>query len=96
MRLLYYRYYKEKQRGFTEAEFQQACEEIAQKPLMEFFEYIYTTKQPDYNTYLNYAGLELTSQLQNDKTLFRIKRKEKLTTGQEQMLQSWMNRQSRN
>ena len=90
MRLLYWRYYKEKQRGFTEAEFQQACEEVSQKPLMEFFEYIYTTKDLDYNTYLDYAGLELINQQQNDKKVFSLRRRNQFTDEQQQIYQSWL------
>jgi len=59
MQFLYREYYKKKQRGFTDAEFQQACETIAGTSLASLFEYVYTTEQIDYNTYLNYAGLVL-------------------------------------
>lgn len=59
MRQLYWKYYKEKQRGFTDAEFQQTCEEVAGIPLNELFEYVYTTKEPDYDKYLSYGGLKI-------------------------------------
>lgn len=59
MRLLYRKYYKEMQRGFTEAEFQHACESIAGKKLSNLFEYVYTTKEIDYPAYLSLAGLQL-------------------------------------
>lgn len=59
MRLLYWRYYKEKGRGITDAEVEQACEEVAGASLKEIFEYIYTTKELDYSKYLGYAGLSL-------------------------------------
>jgi predicted metalloprotease with PDZ domain len=59
MRLLYWKYYKQLQRGFTDAEFQQACESIAGIPLTELFEYVSTTKALDYTAYLNLAGLKL-------------------------------------
>lgn len=59
MQFLYWEYYKSKQRGFTDAEFQQACERIAGISLTPLFEYVYTTKQLDYDTYLNYAGLKV-------------------------------------
>lgn len=59
MRMLYKKYYKAQGRGFTDAEFQQTCEEIAGIPLDEFFEYIYTTKPLDYDRYLAYGGLTL-------------------------------------
>ncbi len=60
MRTMYNVYYKEKGRGFTEAEFQYVCETIAGKSLTEVFEYIYTTKPLDYNKQLSHAGLVLT------------------------------------
>jgi len=60
MRLLYGKYYKELKRGFTASEFQQDCESVAGISLTQIFEYIYTTKELDYNTYLHYAGLKLT------------------------------------
>lgn len=59
MRHVYRTYYKEKNRGFTEAEFQSACEKVAGVPLTELFEYVYTTKEPDYQKYLAYGGLKL-------------------------------------
>ncbi len=62
MRMLYWKYYKEQQRGFTDAEFQQTCEEVAGIPLTEIFEYVYTTKEPDYNKYFSYGGLKTEKQ----------------------------------
>jgi predicted metalloprotease with PDZ domain len=59
MRLLYNKYYKQKARGFTEAEFRTECEKIAGASLADFFDYIYTLKQVDYPTYLGYAGLAI-------------------------------------
>ena len=68
MRYLYWHYYKALNRGFTDAEFQQACEMISGKLLTKEFEYIYTTKELDYKTYLNYAGLEIVkSNITNEK-----------------------------
>lgn len=60
MRYLYYHYYKKLQRGFTEAEFQQACEMVAGKTLSNLFEFIYSTKELDYNKYLNMGGLNIS------------------------------------
>ncbi len=57
MRLLYKEYYQTKKRGFTEREFQAACEQIAGTSLAELFEYASTVKEPDYPKYFNYAGL---------------------------------------
>jgi predicted metalloprotease with PDZ domain len=59
MRLLYNKYYKEKKRGFTEAEFQKEAESVAGTSLADFFDYIYTLKTVDYPTYFNYAGLAI-------------------------------------
>lgn len=59
MRLLYNKYYKQKSRGFTEDEFRKEAETIAGTSLSDFFDYIYTLKQVDYPTYLNYAGLSI-------------------------------------
>ncbi len=59
MRLLYRQYYREEGRGFTDAEFQQACETVAGSSLSPIFEYVYTTKEIDYNAWLNPAGLQL-------------------------------------
>lgn len=59
MRVLYREYYLEKKRGFTEVEFNSVCEQIAGSNLEDFFEYISTTKEIDYPTYLDYAGLSI-------------------------------------
>ena len=59
MRELYYRYYRELGRGWTDAEFREACERVAGVPLDENFGYASTTREIDYDKYLAYAGLEL-------------------------------------
>jgi predicted metalloprotease with PDZ domain len=59
MRALYTIFYQEKQRGFTDEEFQSVCEDIAGCPLPELFAYASTTQNIDYAKYLGYAGLEL-------------------------------------
>jgi predicted metalloprotease with PDZ domain len=59
MRALYQEYYQKKKRGFTEAEFRKVMEQIAGGPLDELFDYVYTTKELDYNKYLGYAGLTI-------------------------------------
>ncbi|MGC4036984.1 MAG: hypothetical protein QM764_13585 [Chitinophagaceae bacterium] len=59
MRLLYNKYYKQLNRGFTEDEFRNECEKIAGTSLSDFFDYIYTLKTVDYPTYFNYAGLSI-------------------------------------
>lgn len=59
MRLVYKEYYQTKKRGFTDAEFQMACEIIAGASLNDVFEYVYTAKPLDYTTFLGYGGLSL-------------------------------------
>ncbi len=59
MRLLYQKYYKGLNRGFTETEFRKEAELIAGAPLDEFFEYITTLKEVNYTKYLGYAGLQV-------------------------------------
>lgn len=95
MRLLYWKYYKEKQRGFTDAEFQQTCEEAAGIPLTEIFEYVYTTKDPDYDKYFSYGGLkkEEVKIETTDKTTtqkFMIKTIENPNALQKAILKSWI------
>jgi len=68
MRFLYWEYYKKLARGFTDAEFEQACETIAGISLNDVFEYVYTTRPLDYNHYLLYAGLKLDMQTGADNT----------------------------
>ncbi|MFC0514461.1 M61 family metallopeptidase [Mucilaginibacter angelicae] len=57
MRLLYYKYYKKLNRGFTEQEFRNECEKMAGIPLIEVFEYASTVKPPNYPKYFAYGGL---------------------------------------
>ena len=59
MRLLYAEYYKNSQRGFTELELREAFERVAGGSLAGIFEdYIYGTRELDYERYLGYAGLK--------------------------------------
>ena len=60
MRALYRTYYKQKKRGFTDAEFRQACESAAGAPLDEIFQYASTSREMDYARYFAYAGLDVT------------------------------------
>jgi len=91
MRFLYWEYYKKKNRGFTDAEFQQACETVAGISLNDEFEYVYTTKEPDYNKYLGYAGLAITFDVDsNGKKKFSIKKPEKTDELQNAILQAWL------
>jgi len=59
---LYRKYYIEEKRGFTDAEFQQVCEQVAGSSLKDLFEYVYTTKEIDYAKYLDLAGLKIEFQ----------------------------------
>ena len=59
MRLLYAKYYKKSQRGFTDWEFRKACEEIAGAALCEILDcYAYGTVEMDFARYLDRAGLK--------------------------------------
>lgn len=92
MRLLYWQYYRGLNRGFTDAEFQLACETVAGISLTSFFDYVYTTKELDYNAVLGHAGLKVIVELDrtNSKKKFTIQLKEDITQEQDKMLQSWM------
>lgn len=96
MRLLYWKYYKEKERGFTDAEFQAACEAVAATSLAPVFEYVYTTKELDYATYLKYAGLEIaaSSSISTDnpksEKKITISRLENPTALQSSILKAWL------
>ena len=59
MRYLYDEFYKKKNRGFSEAEFQQALETFMGEDLDAFFnDYIYGTKVPDFNKYYSKVGVK--------------------------------------
>lgn len=63
MRELYYTYYLKQKRGFTEDELKQTFEKVAGGKIDELFDYVYTTKDLDYETYLGYAGLNVDDSL---------------------------------
>jgi len=90
MHLLYWKYYKEKQRGFTDAEFEQTCEEVAGVPLGKFFEYIYTTRELDYAQYLGYAGLTLEETSVNQKRKLTLKQIPQPTALQTEIQNAWL------
>ena len=96
MRLLYATYYRKLQRGFTDAEFQQACEEIAGISLSSEFEYVYTTKEIDYSTYLSYAGLKISEESNPDseKRKFKISSLDDSDQMQSSIFRSWTGSQS--
>jgi predicted metalloprotease with PDZ domain len=64
MRFLYKEYYQKKKRGFTEEELKNAFETVAGIQLAGEFEYVTTTKELDYPTYFNYAGLNIDTTTQ--------------------------------
>lgn len=94
MRELYRTFYQEKGRGFTEAELQQVCEDVAGTSLAEIFDYVYTTKELDYIKFLGYAGLTLETipGTAGDKQplTFNLKRIEKPDALQQAILTSWL------
>jgi predicted metalloprotease with PDZ domain len=61
MRSLYRKFYVQKKRGFTDAEFRQECETAAGADLSEVFSYASTTIDVDYAKYFALAGLRLDS-----------------------------------
>ena len=65
MRALYRKYYLQKQRGFTDAEFRQECESAAGGDLAEVFSYADSTTDVDYAKYFQLAGLALSSTAQD-------------------------------
>ena len=84
MRLLYRKYYKKLERGFTEDEFRKEAEQMAGTSLNDFFDYIYTLKPVDYTTYFGYAGLAI------DTSTYSISRRENPGQMPTVILQDWM------
>jgi len=70
MRYLYQEYYKKLNRPFTEEEFKKAVELIAGEKLDDFFQnHIYGTETINYNRFLNYAGLKLVVEKDDEVSL---------------------------
>ncbi|WP_052273512.1 M61 family metallopeptidase [Flavihumibacter solisilvae] len=84
MRLLYQKYYKKLNRGFTEDEFRKDAEKLAGTNLQDFFDYIYTLKPVDYTTYFGYAGLSV------DTSTYSISRKTDPGQLPAAILRDWM------
>ena len=82
MRLLYNRYYKQLQRGFTEEEFWEAAAEVAGQDMTTIRRLVDTTTVPDYDNYLQPAGLYI------DTTDWSIRRVEHPTRAQQQFLKA--------
>ena len=91
MRTCYNTFYKEKNRGFTDLEFQQVCENTAGVSLSELFDYVYSTKEIDYQKYFAYAGLiiELPKN-KNEKCTFSISLLPKPSSTQIKILNGWL------
>ncbi len=67
MRYMYNTYYKQKKRGYTDAEFKRGLEKFAGAKLDDFYKnYIYGLTQIDYGKYLAYAGYKITDELANN------------------------------
>jgi len=94
MRFVYDLYYKKLQRGFTDAEFQQACETVAGIPLTKEFEYVHTTKEFDYADYLKYIGLELVDMTApgNNAVQYSLRRLSNIDSTQEAALEAWLSK----
>ncbi len=92
MRKVYFTYYKNLKRGFTDAEFQDECEKVAGVSLAKEFEWIYTTKPLDYFPYLAYAGLGLSEQMdiKTGKRKYALTFIDKPDDTQKSILQSWL------
>jgi len=85
MRLLWKRYYTEKQRGFSVAEFESAASEVAGTDLKTFFDkHVRSLETPDYQGVFNDAGITvniktdkrqvsgMSTALENGKTLVKF------------------------
>lgn len=91
MRFLYNKYYKELDRGFTDAEMQQACETFSGKKLDEIFEYITTTKPLDYEKYLGYAGLKLNINKEKEQgAKYELVRADGISPKRQALLSGWL------
>jgi predicted metalloprotease with PDZ domain len=66
MRYLYKTYYKEKGRGFSENEFAESLKAVTGSSFDDILQaMIYRSDAVNYNSYLNYVGLELQNQPSN-------------------------------
>jgi predicted metalloprotease with PDZ domain len=83
MRRLYKEFYQQKNRGFTEKEFREVVESTAGTKLDELFDYVYTTKEINYNKYLGYAGLMMDAD-------YKITRLSGSNALQGAILRSWL------
>ncbi|MBE0673781.1 MAG: M61 family metallopeptidase [Bacteroidales bacterium] len=91
MRYLYDTYYKHYGRGFTDAEFREACEMTAGTSMSDEFEYVYSTTYIDYSRYLSYAGLTISVEKdsQRDRDRYTISRVAEPSELQSLIYDSW-------
>jgi predicted metalloprotease with PDZ domain len=67
MKYAYNEFYKQKGRGYTDAEMKAVFEKFTGKNLDQFYkDYVYGTVSLDVNSYLNYAGLKLVDKTKNN------------------------------
>lgn len=91
MKYIYDFYYKQLNRGFTDAEFRQVCETIAGTQLSEEFEYVYTTREIDYEKYLGFAGIKIEKSTKDDgKTFINLSRNENADALQKAIQHAWL------
>jgi len=91
MRTMYQQYYQQKKRGFTGPEFRKVCETIAGADLTEIFDYVYTTKEPDYAKYLAYGGLGIDLETSTDgKPNFRMYPLQQVDVLQASIRKDWL------
>lgn len=86
MRALYYNFYKEKDRGATEAEIKMTCESIAGQNLDEIFSYIQNLDDLDHQKYLSMAGIQYQKTNNADgKCSVKLSIRPKLSTTEEDL-----------
>ena len=87
MRALYYNFYKENERGATEAEIKMTCESIAGQNLDEIFSYIQNLDDLDYQKYLAMAGIQYQKSNNADgKSSIKLSIQPQLSTLQKEIL----------
>jgi predicted metalloprotease with PDZ domain len=90
MRFLYHQYYKNLNVDSPMRNFKSPAKRL-QVFLSREFEYINTTRDIDYSTYLSFAGLKLTevSDGKTGKRKFRLTRAENMSSPQKVLFSSW-------
>jgi predicted metalloprotease with PDZ domain len=91
MRTLYQQFYQQKNRGFTGPEFRSVCESIAGVDLSEIFDYVYTTKEPDYAKYLGYGGVGIDNgSISDGKSAYRLYPLQQVDALQASIRKDWL------